>query len=262
MVEVPVDTLQASEERFRMLVDSVRGYAIFMLDVAGRVTTWNLGAVRTKGWRADEIIGQPYEVFFTAEDRAAGLPAQLLARAMVEGELEELGWRVRKDGSRFRASALLSAVRSSTGEHCGFAKITRDLTEQLEPAEVTRRYGNEQIRRLQQLIAALSHVASPEAVAQVVLEQSLRALEAHAGVLFLMASDEHTLVLLDQRGYPDGQLDGFEQIDIDAGNPPSEAARTRTPIFHETRETTLWRIRSSARSGRGPRSRRRPSCRC
>jgi PAS domain S-box-containing protein len=131
-----IEALRASEERFRLLVDGVHGYAIFTLDPAGKVSSWNRGAERSKGWPLDEVIGQPYSIFFTPEDRAAGVPERLLAAAIREGGQEVTGWRVRKDGTRFRANASLTALRSPSGELRGFAKITRDLTEKLMAEEL------------------------------------------------------------------------------------------------------------------------------
>jgi diguanylate cyclase (GGDEF)-like protein/PAS domain S-box-containing protein len=120
---------RATEERFRLMVGSILDYAFFMLDPAGRVLTWNEGARRLKGYGESEIVGQPYDVFFTREDREAGRPASLLKAAAEQGRCEDEGWRVRKDGSRFFADAILTAVRDDSGALVGFAKITRDVTE-------------------------------------------------------------------------------------------------------------------------------------
>lgn len=121
--------LLESEERMRLLVASVRDYAIFMLDPTGHVMTWNPGAEQTKGYRPDEIIGQHISVFYSAEDREAGLPGHLLAQAESLGRVEDEGWRFRKDGTRFWADVVISAVRGPEGRLKGFAKVTRDLTE-------------------------------------------------------------------------------------------------------------------------------------
>lgn len=123
------DALHASEERFRILVDSVQDYGIFMIDVTGRVQSWNSGAERIKGYTAEEIVGQDFAVFYTEEDRAAGEPAKVLDLALRQGAYSAEGWRVRKDGRRFWASVLLTAAHNPAGELVGFAKITRDLTE-------------------------------------------------------------------------------------------------------------------------------------
>ena len=113
-----------------MLVDSIKDYAIFMLDPDGRVTSWNSGAQRIKGYRRDEILGRNFGQFYTDEDRAAGVPAQLLALAAELGRAEAEGWRVRNDGSRFWASVILDRIDDEAGRHVGFAKVTRDITDQ------------------------------------------------------------------------------------------------------------------------------------
>ena len=123
------DALRASEERFRLLVEGVQDYAIFLLDPEGRIASWNEGAHRIKGYRAEEIIGRHFSAFYPAEDLAAGKPPRELEIASREGKYEEEGWRVRKDGSLFWASVLITALRGSDGSLVGFAKVTRDLTE-------------------------------------------------------------------------------------------------------------------------------------
>ncbi|MGB8485320.1 MAG: PAS domain S-box protein, partial [Xanthobacteraceae bacterium] len=119
-----------NEHQFQLLVDSIKDYAIFMLDPDGRVTSWNSGAQRIKGYRPDEIIGRDFTQFYTDEDRAAGVPAQLLARAAESGRVEAEGLRVRKDGSRFWASVILDRIDDEADRHVGFAKVTRDITDQ------------------------------------------------------------------------------------------------------------------------------------
>ncbi|MEG3150105.1 PAS domain S-box protein [Sphingomonas sp. ZT3P38] len=118
-----------ANRRFELLVQSVTDYAIYMLDPSGRVVTWNPGAERFKHYAADEIIGENFSRFFTAEDRDAGLPAKALETAAREGRFESEGWRVRKDGTRFWAHAILDPIRSDDGSLIGFAKITRDITD-------------------------------------------------------------------------------------------------------------------------------------
>ncbi|MHC2109093.1 hybrid sensor histidine kinase/response regulator [Methylobacterium sp. CM6246] len=121
--------LQQSEQRFRMLVQGVQDYAIYMLDPIGRVTSWNKGAQRFKGYSDEEIIGEHFSRFYTDEDRAIGLPGTALGTAAKEGRFEAEGWRVRKDGSRFWANVVIDPIRGDHGELIGFAKITRDVTE-------------------------------------------------------------------------------------------------------------------------------------
>ena len=121
--------LRASEERFRLLVQGVTDYAIYMLSPEGVVTNWNVGAERIKGYSYDEIVGQHFSRFYTKEDQAAGVPARALGNAAREGRYESEGWRVRKDGTRFWAHVVIDAVHDEMGSLIGFAKITRDLTE-------------------------------------------------------------------------------------------------------------------------------------
>jgi PAS domain S-box-containing protein len=120
------------DDRFELLVNAVTDYAIYMLDREGRITTWNPGARRFKGYEAEDVIGEHYRCFFTPEDREAGLPERQLEIAEREGRFEAEGWRVRKDGSRFWAHVVLDPVRRPDGELIGFAKITRDVTAKRE----------------------------------------------------------------------------------------------------------------------------------
>ena len=123
------EELRRSEERFRLLVEGVREYAIFMLDANGRVATWNSGAERIKGYAADEIIGQHFSIFYPAEPRESGWPAHELRVAAETGRFVDTGWRVRKDGTTFWANVTITAIRDDTGRLIGYAKLTRDLTE-------------------------------------------------------------------------------------------------------------------------------------
>ena len=123
------EELHRSEERFRLLVEGVTDYAIYMLDPEGVVINWNTGAQRIKGYTADEIVGRHFSRFYGEEDRARGVPARGLATAEREGRFEAEGWRVRKDGSKFWANVVIDAIRNPAGQLVGFAKITRDITE-------------------------------------------------------------------------------------------------------------------------------------
>ena len=115
--------------RLQLLIDAIVDYAIFMIDVDGIVRSWNSGASRLKGYSAEEIIGKPFSVFYTPEDRASGLPQRALKTARDSGRFSAEGWRVRKDGSQFWALVVIDAVRDESGELIGFAKVTRDITE-------------------------------------------------------------------------------------------------------------------------------------
>ncbi|MFJ2709455.1 PAS domain S-box protein [Pseudomonas sp. NPDC087346] len=123
------ETLKQSEQQFRLLVQGVTDYAIYMLSPEGRVSNWNQGAQRIKGYRPEEIIGQHFSIFYTPEDRALGEPQRALEIATREGRFENKSWRMRKDGTRFLAHVVVDAIRGETGTLLGFAKITRDVTE-------------------------------------------------------------------------------------------------------------------------------------
>jgi PAS domain S-box-containing protein len=131
--------LRHMEERFRLLVDAVQDYAIFMLDVQGHVSSWNTGAERIKGYAVSEIIGKHFSVFYPEEDLRAGKPERELEIAAKEGRFEDEGWRLRKDGSRFWANVIISAIRDESGELIGFGKVTRDYTERIKVSEVLRK---------------------------------------------------------------------------------------------------------------------------
>jgi PAS domain S-box-containing protein len=122
-------SLLESEQRFRLLVEGVKDYAVYMLDAGGHVTNWNPGAEAIKGYRADEIVGEHFSSFYTEEDRQAGEPERALRTARDAGKYEVEAWRVRKDGSRFRAGVLIDPIYDEGGMLIGFAKVTRDLTE-------------------------------------------------------------------------------------------------------------------------------------
>ena len=184
-------------EEFKILVDGVRDYAIFMLDGNGRVTTWNAGAERIKGYAAEEIVGRHFSTFYTREDVAAGTCERELKVAAREGRFEDEGWRVRKDGSRFWANVVITSLRTLEGVLLGFAKVTRDLTE--------RRQAEENLRAL----AAAEHAASVEksrvqefqerflAILGHDLGQPLAAIEIRVGLLRMRSKDPEFVEDLD-----------------------------------------------------------------
>ncbi|HTT07661.1 MAG TPA: PAS domain S-box protein [Gammaproteobacteria bacterium] len=137
--------VKESEERFRLLIEGVRDYAIFMIDPQGRVITWNDGARRLKGYVAEEIIGRSIERFYKPEDIAAGIPAQMIARAQAVGHSETEGWRVRRNGSQFYANVVVTAMRDPNGKLLGFVKLTRDVTQRVE-AEAALKKSEERFR--------------------------------------------------------------------------------------------------------------------
>jgi PAS domain S-box-containing protein len=156
------DALRRSEERFRLLVQSVTDYAIYMLDPTGKVTSWNAGAERFKGYVADEIIGEHFSRFYPPEDREAGTPARALATAEREGRFEAEGWRLRKDGSRFWASVVIDPIRDPEGELIGFTKITRDLTERKLAQEALEKsqerfFQSQKMEAIGQLTGGVAH---------------------------------------------------------------------------------------------------------
>ncbi len=150
------------DRAFERLVQSVVDYAIYMLDLDGRVATWNAGAHRIKGYSADEIIGQHFSRFYTEEDRDAGIPERALKTAAETGRFAAEGWRMRKDGSRFWASVVIDAIHDDDGALIGFAKVTRDLTERLEAQkelETSREqlFQSQKMEAVGQLTGGLAH---------------------------------------------------------------------------------------------------------
>lgn len=129
------EALRASENRFRLLVQGVTDYAIYMLSPNGEVTNWNSGAERIKGYTEEDVLGTHFSRFYTSEDQASGLPMRALGKAAETGRVEMEGWRVRKDGSTFWANVVIDAIRDERGQLLGFAKVTRDITERKQAAE-------------------------------------------------------------------------------------------------------------------------------
>lgn len=151
---VAVRALRESEERFRLLVQGVRDYGIFMLDPTGHIISWNAGAERIKGYTADEIIGRHFSTFYPPEDVQSGKPDWELEVAQADGALEDEGWRVRKDGTRFWANVIITALYGDTGDLRGFAKVTRDMTE--------RRRAEQQLTDRRRLLAHLVQAQEQE----------------------------------------------------------------------------------------------------
>ena len=148
-----LEELRRSEQRFRLLVEAVEDYAIFMLSPEGVIVSWNAGAERSKGYTADEIIGQHFRVFYPAEVAAAKHPEHELQLALEHGHYEEEGWRVRKDGTTFWATVLITAVFDDAGDHIGFAKVTRDTTERRRLEQRLQRVVEDQ----EQFLAVTAH---------------------------------------------------------------------------------------------------------
>jgi PAS domain S-box-containing protein len=146
------ERLRASEESLRLLVGGVKDYAIFMLDPAGLVATWNAGAERIKGYASDDVIGRHFALFYSPEDVQDGKPERELRIAAAEGRYEDEGWRVRKDGSRFLANVIISAVSDASGKLVGFAKVTRDVTER-HRAETALKLANRELEAFSYSVA-------------------------------------------------------------------------------------------------------------
>jgi PAS domain S-box-containing protein len=181
-----------TQELFRLLVENVIDYAIFMLDPGGRVTTWNPGAERLKGYTPDEIIGRHFSAFYTPADVAAGKPERGLRTALAEGRFEDDGWRVRKDGTLFWANVIITAIHDETGEHRGFAKITRDLTERrrAEGERIKLAQAEEAVRLRDEFLSIAGHE----------LRTPLNALLLHSAnlALLLRRGDADASSLLDK----------------------------------------------------------------
>jgi PAS domain S-box-containing protein len=155
----PIHSVGDTEDLFRLLVESVNDYAIFMLDPTGIIRTWNPGAERLKGYAAKDIIGQHFSIFYTPSDRSAEKPQRGLKRALSEGRFEDEGWRVRSDGTLFWANVIITAVHDGRGVHRGFAKITRDLTERRKAEEERIRlaHAEEAVRLRDEFLSIAAH---------------------------------------------------------------------------------------------------------
>ena len=150
-LEASNEGLRQSEERLRLMIEGVKDYAIIMLDPNGQVTSWNVGAQRIKGYHADEILMKSFIMFYTPEDIAAGKPHYELAQALTNGRYEDEGWRVRKDGSRFWASVIITPLYNADGAHIGFVKVTRDISERRQAEEQLRELNADLLRRTTEL---------------------------------------------------------------------------------------------------------------
>ena len=224
------DDARRSDLQLRSLLDGVRDYAIYLLDKDGYITTWNPGAERIKYYTPDEIIGKHFSRFFMQEDIERGRPAELLRLAALRGRIEEEGWRVRKDGSRFWADVVLTAVRDKTGELTGFAKVTRDFTDRKRAEEAVMLQlshallANMDVRKLLGAISASVRDVVPHDCATLALyEASSKSL-----MVQFLGADEGDLKRSDL------------QVSLE-GSPAAEAFRTREPVLIERFETSHFR---------------------
>jgi len=220
----PPTTDASIERRLQLLIEAVVDYGIFVLDPAGHVVSWNSGAEKLKGWRRDEIVGRHFSIFYPPEVVASGWPEEELRRASRDGRFEDEGWRVRKDGSRFWANVVITALRDpANGELTGFAKVTRDLSE--------RRAHEESLRtseaRLRQLLDSV------EGHAVFMLDAEGRVQSWNRGAELI-------------NGYSGAEILGrhfsvfFSPQDVKAGRPQRELEQART---HGRYEEEGWRLR-------------------
>ncbi|HEY8072577.1 MAG TPA: PAS domain S-box protein [Labilithrix sp.] len=222
---------------FRLLASSVVDYAIYMLDVQGHVASWNAGAERIKGYAAAEIVGQHFSRFFTDEDRRAGKPDEHLAIAARDGRIEDEGWRVRKDGSRFWASTVVTAMRDESGALIGFAKVTRDLTERRRAEEERLEMGRRAARALQtlsDLSIALANARTTSDVAGVVVDRGVALAGADTCFLYLLDERGETLELIGHRGVVPEVVERSRRLTAQTAPESFEAMRSGESVWAET----------------------------
>jgi PAS domain S-box-containing protein len=244
------DALRLSEERFRLLVQGVRDYAIFMLDPQGRVATWNEGAQRIKQYSADEIIGKHFSVFYPPEKIAERFPEYELKEAARTGRFEDEGWRIRKDGTRFWANVVITALRDPHGQLVGFGKVTRDLTERraseehaIEAArraaaeEAARRASDaarERIERLQEFTAALSAAHTIPEITRIIFTDGFSSLRVDAGALAMAEPNGEFVRLLGDTGY-DHLPNRLQRFRRDAALPISDVLKSEQALVFGSR---------------------------
>jgi PAS domain S-box-containing protein len=213
------EELRRSEQRFRLLVEAVQDYAIFMLDPTGHIVSWNAGAERIKGYTSEEIVGQHFRVFYPPDVQAVGHPEHELEVALSRGHYEEEGWRIRKDGSRFWASVVITAVHNKEGRHIGFAKVTRDIDERRQMLLEAR-------RNAEALAAANAELGQANArLAQEAAEQA-----------------EFIAVTAHELRTPIGVLSGSAKLLVDHLNELSEADRADLTASMVTSAARLQRL--------------------
>lgn len=249
--QAPGGIAHEAGELHRLLVESVDEYAIFALDIDGYILSWNAGAQRFKGYTAEEIIGKHFSIFYPQEKIREHFPDFELREAARVGRFEDEGWRIRKDGSRFWANVVITALHDQSGRLAGFAKVTRDLTERraaeaqtIEAArkaaaeEVARRLAEinrDRTERLQQLTAALSGAYTIPEIAAVVFDRALPAIAAEAGTLGLVDESGKRIRVVADRGFPD-MPSSARLVEISDQLLMSEAVRTARPVIMPSKE--------------------------
>lgn len=224
---------QGDENLFRLLVESAKDYAIFVLDPMGVVTTWNEGAARIKGYKADEIIGKHFSIFYPREDVAAGKCEMELAGAAAEGRFEDEGIRLRKDGSQFWANVIITALRDDSGKLIGFAKVTRDLTDRRRREEARVEQALSGVLRMQELGVALAQASSPLEVIDVLVRKGAEALGANASSFIRRLDDEYAELVADS-GIDDTTRRFFKRLPIKQRVAATTALRTGEALWVET----------------------------
>jgi PAS domain S-box-containing protein len=223
------ERLRLSEERFRLLVEGVKDYAILMLGPAGNIATWNAGAERLYGYRGDEISGQHFSRFYPADAIQRGWPDLELRRARAEGQFEDQGWRIKKDGTQFWANVVITAMRHENGTLLGFSKVTRDLTAKKQAEETERRLIEEEATRL-----AVEEV-SREIERQ---RQQLHVTLSSIGDAVLVTDEHGTVTFMNPVAV---KLTGWETDDA-AGRPLQEVFRVRNENTHEAVDNPVSRV--------------------
>jgi len=218
---VAQEAVHQNDLRLRSILESISEYAIYLLDRDGHVITWNPGGQRIKGYAPDEVLGLHFSRFFTQEDIARGHPADLLRQAVSKGRVEEEGWRVRKDGSRFWANVIITAIHDSTGAVSGFAKVTRDVTEQKQAQESV-------IAELSSLLLANVDIRKMLGAFSASIQQTVPHDAATLG-LYDEAADKLRIQFLASSA-ESGASQGEVLLDPDA-SPAGQAFRTRRPVI-------------------------------
>jgi PAS domain S-box-containing protein len=247
-------TTRLGSDVFRLLVENVKDYAIFLLDATGHVLTWNKGAEFLKGYKASEILGKHFSIFYGEEDLRSEKPRRELETAEAEGRVEDEGWRYRKDGTRFWANVVITALYDEDGTLYGFGKVTRDLTSRKAAEEASRKLAEERAARLaaqeareladeltrratllQSVTSAFAEALTPDEAVEVVYTQVLPALGGSGGSLTLFREEDQELELAWTAGYSDELLRPYQRFHLSSNLPHSVAARSRQPLFLETK---------------------------